>query len=279
MISPVATRVVAGAPPAPSRIGTTLPRHPDPDPVAQQQRAPREATPTDPWFDREHVATDDPAFVLAAVESARQGVVDARNAVERTRQRRVARGGGQDQRAERGDHAQARAARRREGMATAATQPGAHQHFDRLATRIAARSVRTNANFIVNQISYHENTLAQYRAQIAGAGRRGSETRAARGLAGLSEEPRTAADAQALNGSVARCTALSALRGRVCCRPVSCRIAPIRRPTCTGLARCFWNPLSSARALSSRRVNAVSATAGKRRASTFSRLRTASMRS
>ena len=45
-------------------------------------------TPTDPLFDREHVATDDPAFVLAAVESARQGVVDARNAARRARQRR-----------------------------------------------------------------------------------------------------------------------------------------------------------------------------------------------
>ena len=57
---------------------TTLPRHPDPDPVAKQDSRPGE--PTDPWFDRAHGATDDAAFILDAVESARQGVVDARTA-------------------------------------------------------------------------------------------------------------------------------------------------------------------------------------------------------
>jgi hypothetical protein len=34
----------------------------------------------------------------------------------------------------------------------------------------SAAGVRTNANFILNQISFHENTVAQYRAQIAGKG-------------------------------------------------------------------------------------------------------------
>ena len=57
---------------------TTLPRHPDPDPVEHQ--AQRDGEPTDPWFDRGYVATDDPAFMLAAVENARQGVIDARSA-------------------------------------------------------------------------------------------------------------------------------------------------------------------------------------------------------
>jgi hypothetical protein len=31
-------------------------------------------------------------------------------------------------------------------------------------------SFRANANFIVGQITYHESTLAHYRAQIAGKG-------------------------------------------------------------------------------------------------------------
>src|SRR5215467_12419851 len=59
---------------------TTLPRHPDPDPVEHHEQ--RDGTPTDPWFDRPHVATDDPAFILSAVESARQGALDARKAAD-----------------------------------------------------------------------------------------------------------------------------------------------------------------------------------------------------
>ena len=34
----------------------------------------------------------------------------------------------------------------------------------------AAMPARTHANFIISQISYHEATLAQYRAQLSGNG-------------------------------------------------------------------------------------------------------------
>src|SRR5687768_9484245 len=57
---------------------TTLPRHRDADPV--EQRPTEQSQPADPYFDRKFVATDDAAFVLSAVESARQGVIDARSA-------------------------------------------------------------------------------------------------------------------------------------------------------------------------------------------------------
>jgi len=56
----------------------TLPRHGDVVPV--DERPSGQEHPTDPLFDREYVATDDPAFVLLAVESARQGIMDARSA-------------------------------------------------------------------------------------------------------------------------------------------------------------------------------------------------------
>src|SRR5690348_16294044 len=54
----------------------TMPRQLDPQ-VPAKTAADREQT-TDPLFDRPLQATDDPTFVLAAVESVRQGVIDAR---------------------------------------------------------------------------------------------------------------------------------------------------------------------------------------------------------
>src|SRR5690349_16928367 len=57
---------------------TTLPRHVDPP--AADTPPPEERRPTDPLYDRPVTATDDPAFVLTAVENARQGVMDARAA-------------------------------------------------------------------------------------------------------------------------------------------------------------------------------------------------------
>ena len=41
--------------------------------IPVEQAAARTVTPTDPYFDRGHVATDDPAFILQAVENTRQG--------------------------------------------------------------------------------------------------------------------------------------------------------------------------------------------------------------
>src|SRR5688572_19560730 len=62
----------------PAASQPTLPRKPDP-PAAGAPPA-EQAQPTDPLFDRAHEATDDAAFVLNAVENARQGVADARAA-------------------------------------------------------------------------------------------------------------------------------------------------------------------------------------------------------
>src|SRR3569832_1679015 len=76
MLPTVALLLLANAPPD----QTTLPRHPDPDPVEHQ--AQRDGTPTDPLFDRGFVATDDPAFILSAVENVRQGTLDAESAAK-----------------------------------------------------------------------------------------------------------------------------------------------------------------------------------------------------
>lgn len=141
---------------------TTLPRHPDPDPVRQQES--REGVPTDPWFDREHGATDDAAFILGAVESARQGIVDARSAAEildkadlRAAARQITR------------HNEA-TARKLEEVARAKGWRLPEANPGRTNSVNGAGSARANANFILSQIAYHENTLAQYRAQLSGDG-------------------------------------------------------------------------------------------------------------
>lgn len=140
----------------------SLPRHPDPDQVAKQET--REGEPTDPWFNRAYVATDDPAFVLTAVETGRQGVADARALA--------------------GDATPA--------LRDAATQIEKHgrdttQKLEALAKRKGWRvpddnperapsvkpgesAARTRANYLVSQIAYHQATVDQYRAQIGGKG-------------------------------------------------------------------------------------------------------------
>jgi hypothetical protein len=143
---------------------TTLPRHPDPDPVAQQSQ--RDGEPTDPLFDRAYVATDDPAFVLSAVENARQGVIDARGAesgLGSTELRAAA------EKIRRQNEATAHKLEQlasSKGWRLPRPNPGRTSGVDANGTATA----RINANFILNQIAYHENTLSQYRAQIAGKG-------------------------------------------------------------------------------------------------------------
>ncbi|MEO8017501.1 MAG: hypothetical protein ABI769_06790 [Pseudomonadota bacterium] len=41
---------------------------------------------------------------------------------------------------------------------------------DRATTLPASSADRSAANFIISQISFHESTVAQYRAQIVGSG-------------------------------------------------------------------------------------------------------------
>jgi hypothetical protein len=166
MLSTVALLLFAYAP----QGQTTLPRHPDPDPVEHQ--AQRDGTPTDPYFDRTFVATDDPAFILAAVENVRQGALDAESAAKSL------------------DKPELVAAAQKIGEQNAATSkklerlagskgwrlpqanPARATTTNGIGTQGKAEPgpTRTNANFILNQISFHQNTVAQYRAQIAGKG-------------------------------------------------------------------------------------------------------------
>lgn len=160
MVNPVALVLLFATPPD----QTTLPRHPDPDPVTRQ--ATREGTPTDPLFNREYVATEDPAFVLAAVEATRQGVVDAGSAASHTTNADI-RAAAEKIRAQ-----NETTSRSIEKVATAKGWRVPEQNPARTSSinGDGDGSVRANANFILHQISYHENTLAQYRAQIAGKG-------------------------------------------------------------------------------------------------------------
>ena len=196
MISPVALVLLLAAQ---SPEQTTLPRHPDPDPVTQQSCAPAQAT--DPYFDREYVATDDPAFVLAAMENARQGLVDARSAAATT--------GNPELRAaaEKISAQNEATSRKLEKVAAAkgwrvpepnpARSSSVNGSID--GNGKGGDSVRANANFIVHQISFHQSTRGAVPCADRRQGRRGPQTRVARSLAGLPEEPRTAADAQALS--------------------------------------------------------------------------------
>jgi hypothetical protein len=141
---------------------TTLPRHPDPDPV--EQRTQRDGTPTDPWFDRAFVATDDPAFILTAVENVRQGAADARSSagvLDRPELVAAAQKIGEQNDA---------TAKKLEKLAQAKGWRLPQANPGRAATNGSASPTRANANFILNQLSFHQNTVAQYRAQIAGKG-------------------------------------------------------------------------------------------------------------
>jgi hypothetical protein len=146
---------------------TTLPRHPDPDPV--EQKTQRAGEPTDPWFDRDYIATDDPAFVLTAVENARQGVIDARGAegALANSELRAA--------AETIRRQNETTSRKLEELARAKgwRLPQANPERTAAVSGGDAKGVgptRANANFIVRQIAFHEGTLEHYRAQLSGNG-------------------------------------------------------------------------------------------------------------
>jgi len=165
MLGTLALLLMANAP----ADQTTLPRHPDPDPVEHQ--AQRDGTPTDPLFDRGFVATDDPAFILSAVENVRQGALDAERAarsLDKPELVAVAQKIGKQNDA---------TSQRLEKLATAKGWRLPQENPARATTTNGADAnistpggTRTNANFILNQISFHQNTVAQYRAQIAGQG-------------------------------------------------------------------------------------------------------------
>lgn len=167
MLSTVALLLLANA----AQDRTTLPRHPDPDPVEHQ--AQRDGTPTDPYFDRTFVATDDPAFILSAVESLRQGALDAESAAKSLEKPELVAA------AQKIGAQNAATSKRLENLAGTRGWRLPQENPARATTTQgsgtngkggAATPTRTNANFILNQISFHQNTVAQYRAQISGKG-------------------------------------------------------------------------------------------------------------
>jgi hypothetical protein len=141
---------------------TTLPRRPDPVPVTKP--AAREGERTDPWFNRSYVATDDPAFVLTAVESGRQGIAEARvlgaDAPPELRDAAA-----RIERHARATTEKIEAIAKRKGWRLPDDNP------NRAPSLKTGDSVtRTRANYLLNQIAYHQATVEQYRAQIAGKG-------------------------------------------------------------------------------------------------------------
>ena len=145
---------------------TTLPRHPDPDPVENQ--AQRAGEPTDPWFDRAYVATDDPAFVLTALENARQGVIDARGAEGGLGNAELRAAAEKIRKQNETTSQKLEELAKAKGWRLPAANPGRTSAVAGDASGMG--SSRANANFIMGQITYHESTLAHYRAQIAGKG-------------------------------------------------------------------------------------------------------------
>ena len=141
---------------------TTLPRQPDSDPVRTQEA--RGGVPTDPLFDRALIATDDPAFVAAAIENSRQGMAEAsaaREILQQPKLKEVARKiGATSESTTRSLEAIAK----RKGWRLPEGNP------QRTSTLAASAEARVNADFIIGQLSSHQATIDQYRAQLAGKG-------------------------------------------------------------------------------------------------------------
>ena len=128
-------------------------------PQSQQQGAP-----TDPLFDKAYVATDEPAFVLSVIESARQGELDARNAAQALSKPELR------DAASRIGRLNSSTRKRLEVLAKSKGWRLPDNNPDRASTLPVANDSRTAANFIKQQISFHENTVAQFRAQLNGSG-------------------------------------------------------------------------------------------------------------
>lgn len=141
---------------------TTLPRQADTAPYEQRDAA--QGQPTDPLFDRKLIATDDAAFIISAIETVRQASLDARIA-----EQGLTNGPLREAAAAIGTQNEA-TTRKLEALAKRKGWRLPEQNRDRATSLPAASPHRAGANFIVHQISFHETTLAQFRAQIAGKG-------------------------------------------------------------------------------------------------------------
>lgn len=137
------------------------PRHPDNHDAPRPQQ---QGQPTDPLFDKPYVPTDAPAFVLSVIESTRQGELDARSAAETLSKQEL-----RDAAARIGRQNGATRARL-EILAKSKGWRMPEKNPERAPTMAEAKVTRTDANFIVQQISFHETTLEQFRAQLNGSG-------------------------------------------------------------------------------------------------------------
>lgn len=148
MIDLLAAMFLAAAEP---QKEVTLPRQLDPQLLEKPE-------------DQPVVATDDPAFIVAAVEAARQSGIDARGV-----QKGLATAPLRDTAASINRQNEATL----NALETLAQRKGwrlPEKNPMRASTLPAAGPHRTGANFIRSQISAHRQTLRQFRAQIAGKG-------------------------------------------------------------------------------------------------------------
>jgi hypothetical protein len=145
-----------------SNAPTTLPRQADRQ--TYEKRDESQGVPTDPLFDKARVATDDPGFILAAVESGRQAALDAQGAAQQLSSDSLRATAAAIRSQNETTTRKLEALAKRKGWRLPEQNPG------RASTQAAAAPVREGANFIVNQISAHQATVAQYKAQIAGKG-------------------------------------------------------------------------------------------------------------
>jgi hypothetical protein len=163
MVSTLVVLLMAGAvAETPPQEQTTLPRQADTQPY--ERRDASQGEPTDPLFDRKLVATDDATFVLNAVENSRQAALDAQGASQQLQSESLRATAAAISSQNEATAQQLEALAKRKGWRLPAENPG------RASSLPASGPQRAGANFILNQISAHENTLAQYRAQIAGKG-------------------------------------------------------------------------------------------------------------
>ncbi len=141
---------------------TTLPRHADPP--AAETPSPEQRRPTDPLYDKPIGSTDDNAFVLTAVESVRQGVIDARAAESGLPTPELRAAAADIGRQNQTTLEKIEGVAKKKGWRLPQGNPGR-------TSSVPVNSVaRTSADFIINQIAYHESTLDQFRAQLGGKG-------------------------------------------------------------------------------------------------------------
>ena len=140
----------------------TMPRQADsPKENAPPQHA---GLPADPLFDKPLTASDDAAFVRAAVESGRQGLLDARAGESGLSTPELRSAASKITAHQDSTLSKLEAIARKKGWELPPGNPG------RAGTVVTGSPVRMSADFIVNQIRLHQTTIAQFRAQAAGQG-------------------------------------------------------------------------------------------------------------